>query len=181
LREHPQVEVRRASAYDIDYEGTFDIVFSIGVVHHLEAPERALSAMVSAVKPEGSVLIWVYGMENNRWLVTVLDPLRKALFSRLPIGIVHFLSLAPASMLWTLLRAGVLRGEYFQLLRRMRLSQVHSIVFDQMLPRIAHYWSKEAVTAMMTDAGLVAVELASVNGRSWVAIGRWPSIRADAG
>ena len=33
----------RASAYDLPFEDRFDIAFSIGVIHHLEHPERALA------------------------------------------------------------------------------------------------------------------------------------------
>ncbi len=106
LAEFPQLTVRELSAYDIaaveeDAQqdaalGGFDIAFSIGVIHHLEFPEAAVRAMAKAVKPGGRVLIWVYGRENNGWIVRLLDPLRKALFSRLPIALVHHLALYPA-------------------------------------------------------------------------------------
>ena len=48
------------SAYDLPFEGRFDLAFSIGVIHHLEYPQRALERMACAVKPGGRVLIWVY-------------------------------------------------------------------------------------------------------------------------
>ena len=86
LKPFPGMRVMRASVYDLPFEDRFDFAFSIGVVHHLEYPQRALERMVRAVKPDGRVLIWVYGRENNRWLVSVLDPFRRVLFSRLPIG-----------------------------------------------------------------------------------------------
>ena len=70
-----------------------DIVFSIGVIHHLEFPEKALKKMVKATKPGGKVIIWVYGLENNKWIVYFFNPLRKILFSKLPISITHHLSL----------------------------------------------------------------------------------------
>src|SRR5262249_2049756 len=75
------VRVEKRSVYAIDRKDEFDLVYSIGVIHHLEHPELALANMVAAAKPGGRVLIWVYGLENNRWVVAVLDPLRKALFS----------------------------------------------------------------------------------------------------
>jgi hypothetical protein len=53
--------------------------------------------MAAAAKPGGRVLIWVYGAENNGWIVNLLTPLRQALFSRLPIGFVHHLSLYPSA------------------------------------------------------------------------------------
>jgi SAM-dependent methyltransferase len=174
LAPFPEVELRHLSAYAIDAEAAFDIVFSIGVIHHLEAPERALSAMVRAAKPGGKVLIWVYGRENNGWIVHLLDPLRRLLFCRLPIGLVHHLSLYPALALWLALRFGMASIEYFRLLRQLSPRHLRSIVFDQMLPRIANYWPKEKVAEMMRASGLVDVQLAWVNEMSWSAIGTKP-------
>ena len=51
LAPFPTVEVRHMSAYDIDAIDAFHIVFSIGVIHHLNAPGQALARMRSAVKP----------------------------------------------------------------------------------------------------------------------------------
>ena len=174
LAPYPQVEVRERSAYAIDEDGRFDIVFSIGVIHHLEAPETALAAMVKAAKPGGQVLIWVYGRENNGLIVHVLTPLRKLIFSRLPIGVVHHLSLYPSLALWAALRLGLNSIEYFRLLRRLSLRHLRSIVFDQMLPKIANYWSRETVEALMRERALVDIRLAWVNEMSWSAIGTKP-------
>jgi SAM-dependent methyltransferase len=170
----PGVEVMRASAYDLPFADRFDIAFSIGVIHHLEDPARALQKMVGAVKPGGRVLIWVYGRDGTRWVISLLNPLRRALFSRLPIGLVHHLSLYPAVVLWLALRFGLRPIEYFRLLARFRFGHLRAIVFDQMLPRIAHYWPREKVAALMTEAGLEDVRVASVNGMSWSAIGTRP-------
>ena len=175
LARFPELEVMRCSAYELPFEDRFDIAFSIGVIHHLEHPELALARMVRAVKPGGQVMIWVYGRENNRWLVSVLDPLRKALFSRLPVRVTHHLSLYPAVLLWLLLRARIRPIEYFRLLARFDFAHLRSIVFDQMLPRIAFYWSRDEVAGLMQRAGLVDVELAWVNQMSWSAIGTRPA------
>jgi SAM-dependent methyltransferase len=174
LASFPAVEVREVSAYAIDAVDRFDIVFSIGVIHHLAEPARALRAMVRAAKPGGKVLIWVYGLENNGWIVRVLTPLRKALLSRLPIGLVHHLSLYPTLLLWLALRLGLQGIEYFRLLRRLSLRHLRSIVFDQMLPRIAHYWPRTTVEALMREAGLGQIELTWVNQMSWSAVGVKP-------
>jgi SAM-dependent methyltransferase len=163
--------VLQRSAYDVGFENQFDIAFSIGVIHHLENPKLALAQMVRAVKQQGSVLIWVYGRENNEWIVRYADPLRKALFSRLPIQMVHHLSLYPSVMLWLALRLGVGRTEYFKLIRGFSFRHLRSIVFDQMLPKIAHYWPRETVAKMMEEAGLHNVRLQWVNEISWAAIG----------
>jgi SAM-dependent methyltransferase len=175
LAQFPNAVVHHMSAYEIGYADHFDIAYSIGVIHHLERPQLALRQMAKAVKPGGRVLVWVYGLENNRWLVSVLDPLRKALFSRLPISVVHHLSLYPSLLLWLMLRAGIGRIEYFNLIRSLPFRHLRSIVFDQMLPKIANYWPRQTVEQLMMDAGLEQVRLAWVNEMSWSAIGEKPA------
>ena len=174
LAQFPTVLVEEKSAYEIGEINAYDIVFSIGVIHHLEFPERAVSEMIRAAKPGGRVLIWVYGYENNEWIVRFFDPLRKVLFSRLPISLVHHLSLYPTAVLWLALRMGMGRIGYFDLLRGMAFRHLRSIVFDQMLPKIAHYWPKPQVEAMLREPGLADVKVAWVNEMSWSVIGTKP-------
>jgi len=174
LAPFPAMSVEKKSAYEIDESDAYDVVFSIGVIHHLQSPERAIAQMVRAAKPGGRVLIWVYGYENNEWIVRFFDPLRRALFSRLPIGLVHHLSLYPAAALWLALRLGIGRIRYFELLRRLAFAHMRSIVFDQMLPKIAHYWPRATVEALLRDAGLADVQLSWINEMSWSAIGTKP-------
>ncbi len=179
LAQFPNAQVLAASAYDIPFVGAFDIVFSIGVIHHLEQPRRAVAEMVRAARPGGRVLIWVYGRENNGWIVTFVDPLRKVLFARLPVAFVHHLSLYPAIVLWCALRFGLRRVGYFRLLGQFSFRHLRSIVFDQLLPRIAHYWPREAVAEMMREAGFADIRLAWINEVSWSAIGTKPPSRCD--
>ncbi len=175
LAPFPTVEVRHLSAYDLPAEPLFDIVFSIGVIHHLDAPEAAVARMVAATRPNGRVLVWLYGYENNEWVVRFFDPVRRAVFSRLPLSVVHFLSLPLTAMLWVFLRAGLGRIEYFCLLRAFPFHHLRHVVFDHMVPRIARYYSSEEAKKLLTDQGLVDLELIWVNGMSWTAMGRKPS------
>ena len=170
------MRIEKRSAYDIGCKDEFDLVFSIGVVHHLRHPELALASMVKATKPGGRVLIWVYGFENNWAIVTMLDPVRKALFSRLSISFVHHLALYPTAILWLLLHLGFGSIAYLRLLRRFGFRHLRSIVFDQMLPKIAHYWPRETVERMMREQGLLDVRLIWVNQMSWSAIGTKPAV-----
>ena len=171
LSQFAGASVLQRSAYDVGFENHFDVAFSIGVIHHLEHPQTAIAQMVRAVKDQGDVLIWVYGLENNEWIVRYADPIRKTLFSWLPIGLVHHLSFYPAAALWLALRLGFGRTEYFGLIRTFSFRHLRSIVFDQMLPKIAHYWPRATVQKMMQDAGLKNVRLQWVNEISWAAIG----------
>ena len=99
------------------------------------------------------------------------------MFARPPIGVTHFLSLFPTILLWALVRLGFGRIEYFNLLCKISFRQMRSIVFDQMLPRIANYWRRDEVESLLRGAGLTDVRTAPLNGMSWTAIGT----RADSG
>ena len=92
LAQFQNVEVRKQSVYEIPETDLFDIAFSIGVVHHLSDPDAAVARLARAAKPGGLVLVWLYGRENNGWIVRLFNPLRQMLFSRMPLGLVHALS-----------------------------------------------------------------------------------------
>ena len=166
--------VEFCSAYDIEYKNEFDVVFSIGVIHHLEYPLKALKAMKKAVKPGGEIAIWVYGHENNEWITGILNPLRLALFSRLPIGFVHHLSFYPAILLYLYLKFAKPNLEYYALISTFSFHHLRSIVFDQMLPKIANYWTKQEVYELLNSTELEDIVIEGVNDISWAAKGRKP-------
>ena len=170
----PALEIRRLSVYELDARDEFDLAFSIGVIHHLDRPRDAVARLVAAVKPGGRVLVWLYGRENNGWVVRVADPLRRALFSRLPLGLVHALSWLPTAALWLMLRLGIRPIEYFRLLAGFSFRHLRAIVFDHMIPRTADYYRRDEAIALLRDCGLVEVEARWVNEMSWTAIGRKP-------
>ena len=172
LARFPTLEVRRQSIYEISEENVFDIVFSIGVIHHLEFPEAAMARLVRAARPGGRVLIWLYGRENNGWIVSFADPLRKALFSRLPLGLVHALSWPATSALWLVLWLGLTRIEYFRLLHRFSFNHLQAIVFDHMIPKIARYYTRDEAVALAMGVGLTEVTAVWVNEMSWAVSGR---------
>jgi SAM-dependent methyltransferase len=170
----PQAEIRYHSLYEPIEPGGFDIAFSIGVVHHLEHPERAVARLAEAVGPGGQVLIWLYGRENNGWIVWLVTPLRRLLFSWLPLPLVDGLSWPATGLLWLMLRLGLSRIEYFRLIRRFSFRHLRAIVFDHMIPKIALYYREHEAVALLRAAGLVEVTAHWVNEMSWTVIGRKP-------
>ena len=170
LSSYPSVEVRGCSAYEAPEED-FDIAFSLGVIHHLAEPQRAIEAMTRSVQTGGKVLIWVYGRENMEFYVRVLSPLRDAIFSRLPVSLLRLIAFIPAAFLWLLLRSGYMRLEYFKQLRQFSFRHLHHIIFDQMLPQISHHWPREKAEELLHAAGLNDVRSVWVNDISWSVVG----------
>src|SRR6266702_2718651 len=46
-----KMRIEKRSAYEIGCEDEFDLVFSIGVIHHLQYSKQALASMEEATKP----------------------------------------------------------------------------------------------------------------------------------
>jgi SAM-dependent methyltransferase len=174
LRPFAGVEVRNQSIYEITETETFDVAFSIGVVHHLSDPDAAIARLVRAVKPGGHVLVWLYGRENNGWIVHMFNPLRHALFSKLPLRLVHILSWPLTAILWSALRLGVTPGAYYRLIKGFSFEHLQAIVFDHMIPGIALYYRRAEAEALLFRAGLIEIKSTWVNGNSWSVIGRRP-------
>ena len=172
LSNYPAADIQFKSIYELDIKNQFDICFSIGVIHHLENPQLAVKKMIDAAKPGGRILIWVYGYENNEWIVKYFNPLRNLLFSRLPLALVYTLSLPLTAILWLILRLGLGKIEYFKLLRQFSFRHIRAIVYDQMLPKIAHYYTKSEAFDLLAKTKLEEIEIHWVNQMSWTIIGK---------
>jgi SAM-dependent methyltransferase len=162
--------VRWGSIYEIPEKDKFDISFSIGVIHHLADPYKAVAELTKATKKGGKVLIWVYGYEGNEWIVKYINPLRK-MTSRLPLNIVHIISYFFSVPLYSYVKLFSPKNHYLNQLSRFRLWHTHSIVFDQLIPRIANYWKKEEALSLFDKQGLKDIKAFRVNGNSWTVIG----------
>jgi hypothetical protein len=69
---------------------------------------------------------------------------------------------------------GMSHLEYYRLLRRFSFARLRAVVFDQMIPRIAHYWPTEFVESLCRNAGLENIRLVHVNDMSRSASGQKP-------
>jgi SAM-dependent methyltransferase len=54
-------------------EETFDVVYSIGVIHHTPDPVAAMRHLAKLVKPDGYLFFWVYGALGQLWRMKRLD------------------------------------------------------------------------------------------------------------
>lgn len=178
LAQFKHAVVENRSAYEINEQDEFDIAFSIGVIHHLDDQPAAVRQLIKATKPGGTVLVWLYGYENNEWLVRFFDPSRRFLLSRLPLRFVYVLSLPATMLLWLFLRTGLGRTEYMRLIRTFSFSHLRAIVFDHMIPHIAKYYTKVEAIALLEEAGLENVQAHWVNEMSWTVVGSKPECAA---
>ena len=171
LREFSNAIVLLKSIYDIDWCDEYDIVISIGVIHHLERPHLALANMVRALRFGGIFLIWVYSHEGNEWITRLVDPFRKCVTSKLPVRLVHWLSYLCSLPLWGFAKIYRGKNRYIRQLSGSKFWQIHSIVFDQFIPTIAHYWQKDEVVHLLDGLPLREIRIKHPpNGQGWTVI-----------
>jgi SAM-dependent methyltransferase len=76
-------------------KNAFDFIFSIGVLHHLEDPEKGFTILTNLIRSGGTLAIWVYGRAHNIANVYIYESLR-IITRRIPYRILHLLSYIPA-------------------------------------------------------------------------------------
>ena len=157
----------------------FDIVTSIGVLHHIPDPKPVISAAYNALRPDGLMLIWLYGREGNGLYLAFAEPLR-AVTKRLPVP-------ANAALAWAL---DLFLAPYVALCKQMPSLPMASYmagvlgnfdaktrrltIVDQLNPAWAKYYTRQEAHALLSDAGFEDVRLHHRHGYSWTVSGRKP-------
>ena len=160
--------VQKASAHELHPEvhGTFDRITCIGVLHHLDDPENAIRKMWGCVQPGGDLVLWCYAKEGNRLLLPIIQSFR-AIGSRAPIGVTHAIAKGVAALAWPAFHVLPFRTDYYRRLRTLSFKNVESIIFDQMLPHIAHYWTRADMERLASLLPGGSAHLEFVQGNSW--------------
>jgi SAM-dependent methyltransferase len=173
LKDFPHCEVLYQSIYDLDARAEFDIVFCIGVLQHLADPRRAVENLTRALKPGGTLILWVYAHEGNEGYLSWLQPLRRLVTSRLHHRLVQGLAMLMTFLLHFYLLLPH-RNKYLRLLRKRSFRHAEAMVFDQLLPAIAHYWRRDEVLALVAGLPLRVTHLTHTNGMSWTLVAEKP-------
>lgn len=171
LADVPGVSVRRESLYDLRDCDRYDVCLSIGVIHHLDAPRRALERLLAALRPGGTLVVWLYGYEGNElWvrLFRLLHPLLR----RTPPRLLHAVAHVFALPLFALLKLPLPRSEYLQGLARHPYPHVRLIVLDQLVPDITRYYKRAEIEALFGGLSVSSCAIHHNRGYSWTVICR---------
>jgi SAM-dependent methyltransferase len=154
----------------------FDLVVSIGVLHHIPEPEPVAKAMHGALRPGGRALIWVYGREGNGAYLALAGALR-SVTTRLP----HAALVGACWMVWVgammygmaaaLIPGLPLRRYFRQYFLRLAPAKQHLVIYDQLNPAHAVYYRRADAERLLRDAGFQDVRSHHRHGYSWTVIG----------
>ena len=145
LRKLPYDELRHGSVLDLPFaDGTFDMVFSHGVLHHVPEIKVAQSEIRRVLRPDGELVIMMYARWSLNYLVSIGLVRRAILLAAFPLARAGILNSDPAQ---GTLGAHLGNAEAKGLFRYLRLKEFthhntdgpanpYALVYDR--PRIEH-------------------------------------------
>jgi SAM-dependent methyltransferase len=159
--------------------GDLDYIFSIGVLHHIRNPAPVVEAAFKALRPGGHFLVWLYGKEGNGSYLALIEPLR-VLTKHLPHFILVFLV---EIMYWPLILyiklcqwlPLPLKGYMLSILEKMSPAKRRLIIYDQLNPSYAKYYTHFEAEKLLLDARFINVRIHHRHGYSWTVIGTKPA------
>ena len=186
----PNAHIIQADVYRLPLRRVFDYAFSVGVLHHLPNPREGFKSILSKVKPSGYASAWIYGAENNGWIVRVINPLRRRITSKIDPRILLHLSKFPAAIMFAATKliyrplnrskagADIARhlfyNDYLNSIAPFNWREQHAIVFDHLVAPTAFYISREEFEQWWRDVHATDVVIGWHNKNSWRGFGRLP-------
>jgi len=163
--------------------GSFDIVFSIGVLHHTPSTEQAFRALVPLVKPGGEIAISVYAATVKPGVGWALNMFRRRFFRvitrRLPKRLMLWWSLYCVPVLWVIDKIPVVRWIRYLfpavIYKSYPLKWSALDTFDTYATELESRHCPKEVFRWFREAGLINVDLLDSED-GWVSVlGRAPA------
>lgn len=178
----------QADIFHLPLARVFDYAFSVGVLHHLPDPRAGFISVASKVVPDGQMSAWVYGAENNEWIVRWISPVREKITSSLNRRLLLQLSMVPTAVVYlaTKLVYGPLNSsqqgsrlaerlfynEYLKSISGFGWREQHTIVFDHLVAPTAFYLTRSEFEEWWRAIGARDVVIGWHNKNSWRGTGK---------
>ena len=170
--------------------GPFDLVYCIGVLHHLDDPGAGFDAVLRHAAPGRNFHCWVYAREGNLIIRMLVEPVRRVA-CRLPWWFTKYCLAPPLVTPYfiyakTLARLAKLGGpldrlakhlplyDYSQWIAKRSFGFFHHVAFDQLVTPETTYLPRSQVERWLQDPRVdpASTYLIFRNGNSWKFGGR---------
>jgi len=165
--------------------GGFDLVYCIGVLHHLKNPRAGFDSVLANVKPAGRFHCWVYAKEGNGVVRYGVDPLRRLVchfpwwFTKYgvatPLAVPFYLYAKGLSNLpaWSLVKK-LPMYEYSLWIAQRKFHFFRHVAFDQLVTPQTTFLDRGTIESWLSHPKIEAssVYLRMRNGNSWKFGGR---------
>jgi uncharacterized protein YbaR (Trm112 family)/2-polyprenyl-3-methyl-5-hydroxy-6-metoxy-1,4-benzoquinol methylase len=106
------VHIIQGEIYNLPFKkGTFDLIYSIGVLHHLPEPQKGFESLVKLLVPKQEVFIWCY--DNQKQRKNAIYELIRRYTNRLSFRSLYILTFLAASGIRTFLNNPERLVKYF--------------------------------------------------------------------
>ncbi|HVR38848.1 MAG TPA: class I SAM-dependent methyltransferase [Thermoanaerobaculia bacterium] len=166
--------------------GTFDVVYCIGVLHHLGDPQRGFESVLRHTHPGGRFHCWVYAHEGNAIIRWIVDPIR-CITSKLPWWLTKYAIALPLVIPYFFYAKLIARapslaqrmplGKYALWIAREPFRFFHHVAFDQLVTPRTVYLRREEIERWLADPRIEDAYVIFRNGNSWKFGGRRASDR----
>jgi SAM-dependent methyltransferase/uncharacterized protein YbaR (Trm112 family) len=162
--------------------GIFDVIYSIGVLHHLASPHDGFRALQPLLPPGGRLWIWVYGLEGMSlvyrlshlvWLRRLTSNWSLAAKFRLCRWFAHTFRLSylsPLRLTQRLFPAAVVSHFPYATWTGFSYDDIAYAFFDRLQPPYTHYLKKTDLQEWLSDLCGLSIERPHQHG--WVAKGQ---------
>lgn len=162
FRDNPFLHFAEASAFALPFaKGSFDVVYSRGVLHHTYSTRRAFLSVARMARTGGRLYLWVYGPGS-----LTASPLRVAAYaaeaalrpvlSRLPTPLTT-VALTPIASAYLAFNA--FRRSQTQGVQKYTFSRALHAARDRFTPRFAYRQGAEEVMRWFDEAGCGDLEV----------------------
>jgi 2-polyprenyl-3-methyl-5-hydroxy-6-metoxy-1,4-benzoquinol methylase len=182
----------QADAEELPFkDAAFDLVMTIGVLHHLPDPPRALKSLARLVRPGGYIHIYVYWTPSRGWHRSLLRLVTAArcVTIRMPRPLVRTLSYPIAAALFVVFVLPYRTARHLSRLERVAngfplkayadypFRVCVNDQFDRFSAPLERRFTGEEVEGMLLDSGFDDVVVLANNG--WIGSGRRPPVSPD--
>ena len=172
--------------------GQFDLVYCIGVLHHLVDPDAGFASVLRHTRPGGRFHCWVYAEEGNAVVIRAVDPIRRVACKlpwwmtkyavALPLVVPYYgyakalrkLGEAGDGSLRTSIVEKMPLGPYSMWIAQRDFRFFHHVAFDQLVTPQTAYVPRSTIDRWLAhpDVDPTSVYVVHRNGNSWKFGGR---------
>jgi SAM-dependent methyltransferase len=164
-------------------DGSFDFVYSLGVLHHLDETERALASLAGKLRPGGRLRVYLYWKRHGwRGALLSIATLARRVTTRMPFGLLRGCCWILSVFLYAcvilpyrgLSALGVRAHQSWPLFvySKYPFNVIYNDQFDRFSAPIEKRYDPPEVKALLEAAGLRDVSVQACFG--WVAEGMKP-------
>ena len=174
LQRFPHITLKEADVAAMNLQKQFDIVYSIGVLHHTDNPDQSFRNIAKHCKPGGRVIVWVYSKEGNFLNRTFVEGVKKIFLRKLPRALLlllaHILTLLlyiPIYTIYLLPLHFLPFYEYFGNFRRLSYRRNLLNVFDKLNAPQTHFITREQMEGWFNAQDFKDTSISPYKGVSW--------------